>query len=107
MNKKLFENKYGSKGGMKQLTKMRSSLSTQKAISLQFGVSRERVRQWMLEFFSDTYDPREKRREIIIESMMYFAKLNSKRDFYLTFRSHQHYKETLERCYKQKIYDKN
>lgn len=64
-----FNDKYNEQGGIKILSDMRSALSTQKAISLHFGVSVERVRQWMIEFFGEIYDPREERKLMRVKSI--------------------------------------
>jgi len=71
MNLKQFEKKYSKVGGMNKLIEMRALLMPLKNIAETFGVSRERVRQWMLEFFGEKYDPRpdrRKRKQEILES---------------------------------------
>jgi len=69
MNQKLFNKRYGEKGGINQLFKMKSQLCTLKEIGGHFGVGRERVRQWMLELIKDKYDPRIARRKKRIEEI--------------------------------------
>ncbi len=64
-----FNELYGEKGGIGKLTEMRDSLSTLVSISVHFGVSRERIRQWMIQLFGEAYDPRKKRRENKIEAI--------------------------------------
>ena len=67
---------YGNKGGIKQLTKMRDDCETLLNISTHFGVSKERVRQWMEEIFNSPYDPRAKRREIRVEAIKKLIQLH-------------------------------
>ncbi len=113
MNVREFDEKYKKFGGIKTLTKMRGTLATQEAIAIAYRVSKERVRQWMLEFFGDVYDPRPERKESIIQSMIDFAKMNPYEDFkyaYLPKDSSDkellhYYEETLKRCKEEKIYD--
>jgi len=62
MNIKEFDKKYTSKGGIEKLANMRALLMPLKSIGSHFGVSRERVRQWMIEFFGEKYDVRPHRR---------------------------------------------
>ena len=63
MNIEEFNKRYGDKGGIGALSEMRSNLETLEKIRLHFGVSRERIRQWMKEIFGEKYDPRKPRRE--------------------------------------------
>jgi len=69
MNIEEFNEKYKEQGGIKQLSSMRENLDTLKKISECFGVSGERARQWMIEFFEEKYDPRYKRRKKAIEAI--------------------------------------
>jgi len=63
MTIKRFNEKYKDSGGIKQLSDMRDNFNTLKQISEQFKVSKERVRQWMVIFFEEKYDPRYERRK--------------------------------------------
>ena len=63
MNKELFNEKFHDKGGLGQLIIMKENLCTLKKIAEHFGVTRERVRQWMVDLFGDKYDPRYSRRQ--------------------------------------------
>ena len=61
-----FDQIYGDRGGTQKLFSMKVNLATLKEISLQFGVSRERVRQWIKELYGEEYDPRMKRHNNLI-----------------------------------------
>jgi hypothetical protein len=69
MTTQQFNKKFKRQGGIKQLSNMRDGLCTLKSISEHFSVSKERVRQWMVLFFGEAYDPRMKRRERRIKSI--------------------------------------
>lgn len=69
MKIKYFNKKYEEQGGIKQLSNMRENFETLKKIAEQFDVSVERVRQWMINFFGEKYDPRYKRREKTIKTV--------------------------------------
>ena len=64
-----FNKKYKLKGGIKQLFDMREDLATLKEISEHFGISRERIRQLMVDLFKENYDPRYERREKTIRAI--------------------------------------
>ncbi len=64
MDIKEFDKKYAEVGGIKELSEMRALLMPQASIAKRFGVSKERVRQWMLEFFGRKYDPRPARKKV-------------------------------------------
>lgn len=64
---KEFNKKYRRQGGIKKLFKMKEDLETLKKIADQFGIGRESIRQWMIEFFKEPYDPRKERRKRKIE----------------------------------------
>ena len=51
MTVKDFEKKYGKLGGIAKLTELRALLFSQDYIAEHFKVSKQRVKQWMLEFF--------------------------------------------------------
>ena len=106
MNTKTFEKKYGNKGGISKLTELRSFFLSQKYIANVFGVSQQRVKQWMKIFFGQEYDPREDRRDAIMASMIEFASHNSFPDFRFAYRGTQYYEEILKECIKLKIYEK-
>ncbi len=106
MNVVDFNSKYKEKGGMDELSKLRSLLFTRKYIASHFGVTNDRVRQWMIIFFgSDGYDSRPERKEAIMESMVDFARSNNVLDFKLAFRGNEYFKETLSKCKELGIYD--
>jgi hypothetical protein len=71
-----FNEIYGSKGGIGKLTEMKESLETLKSISINFGVSKERVKQWSVEMFHQKYDPRYERRDRKIEKIRELIKLH-------------------------------
>ncbi len=96
MNIKSFEEKYKEKGGLKKLAELRSLFTPQKTIARHFGVSQERVRQWMLQFFGTSYDPREDRRKVAMESMIEFYHQNSMEEFRSAFRGTAYYKDVLK-----------
>lgn len=62
MDKNKFEQLHGHQGGIAKLEEFRSLLSPLSEIADHFGVVKERVRQWMREFYGG-YDPRKLRRE--------------------------------------------
>ena len=101
---KQFQKKYGDRGGMTKLTELRSLYYSQQYIAGYFGVTRERIRQWMLEFFGSPYDPRPDRVEAIIANMVEFAKNNSMEDFTRAFINSEYYDKALEVIKKEKIY---
>ena len=105
MTVKEFEVKYGDKGGIQKLSELRSLFANQGYIASHFGVSRERVRQWMLEFFGNSYDPRMDRKEVLVAGMVEFAKNNPKKDFRIAFSNTEYYREALEMCINKKIYE--
>lgn len=100
MNIKDFNRKYELYGGIKQLIKMRNSFVPQKTIAIHFGVSQERVRQWMLEIFGSAYDPRPDRRKIAIRKMVKYYYNNDKHLFDRKFKGSAFYKEALKVIYK-------
>lgn len=96
MNAEKFDKKYSKYGGVKQLAKMRNSFVPQKKIAEHFFVSRERVRQWMLEIFGSEYDPRPDRRKIVIKKMVAFYYNNGKSAFDKKFKNTAFYKKALK-----------
>ena len=66
---KQFDEKYKKQGGIDQLSSMRENLNTLKEISKHFEISIERVRQWMIDFFGEKYDPRKERKEKTIRAI--------------------------------------
>lgn len=97
MNIDKFEKKYQLYGGIKQLIKMRNSLSSQSEIAKHFRVSKERVRQWMVEMFNSNYDPRQERREKKIKEMVNFYFNNSPEDFKRRYKYTAFYRLALKR----------
>ncbi len=106
MNVQEFNKKYKSKGGIEELTRLRSMLYTKSYIGSHFGVTPDRVRQWTVQFFGSAYDPRPDRKEAIIHNMIEFARHNTRVDFKFAFRSSEYYKETLVQCEKEEIWPK-
>jgi len=104
MNVKDFENKYREKGGIKKLTEMHSLSFSAGYIAKHFCVSKERVRQWRLEFFGSIYDDRDAKREAIKTGMIEFAKNNEFTEFRMAFRRSPYYKKVLKELNKRKIY---
>lgn len=101
---KEFEDKYKSKGGMKKLTEFRSLLVSQDQIATHFGVGKQRVRQWMLEFFGAVYDARPDRRDAIINSMVDFAMMNPPSEFDAAYKNSPYYKEALKKIKSNKTH---
>jgi len=105
MNVKKFNKSYGGrKKGIFLLTKMMSANMTQDSIAKQFGVTKERVRQWAAEFFGHDYDPRRYRKVRMKENMRNFALCNDLSDFNEAFRGTEYYKESLEELINEKVY---
>ena len=69
-----FKDKYKNKGGIKVLSMMRENCETLASIAYHFGVSKERICQWMEELFDEKYDPRKRRREAKIAMIMKLIK---------------------------------
>jgi hypothetical protein len=88
---KEFNKEYKRQGGIQMLNEMRALRRPQREIANQFGVSGERVRQWMVEFFGAAYDPRYDRRNAIIESMIDLRKHLGDEEFDRAFRSSEYY----------------
>lgn len=108
MDIKLFNETYKEKGGIAKLNEMKALLLTTKFISDHFGVSKERVKQWFNEIWKEPYDPRPTRRQLIIESMIAFAKANTESEFYHAFRYHNedYFICALVEIYQRNIYKK-
>lgn len=100
-----FQLKYRDKGGVAKLTELRSLFYSQNYIAKHFGVTSKRVKQWMVEFFGNTYDPRSDREEAIISNMVEFARNNSRKDFNKAFVNSSYYQRALQEISKEKIYD--
>lgn len=94
---KTFNKEYKKKGGMIMLNEMRALKNTQDSIANHFGVTKERVRQWLLEFFGKEYDPRYDRRNAIIESMIDFSEHRTKEEFEMAFKSSEYYQMALDK----------
>lgn len=102
MNKDEFDKKYKDKGGIYELTKMRASLATLKQIADKFGVSRERIRQWMFELFGDKYDPRNSRKEDLIVHIIECIKGFGVTETSRRYKSGKYIEEALERIKNEK-----
>lgn len=101
-----FDQKYNSKGGFKLLNEFKEERMTLKYISDHFGVSRFAVQEWMLELYGTSYDPRQERKEKILQSMLDFAKkhtLEEFKDAYYYISKH-YYNKALTECYVQGIF---
>lgn len=105
MNIKKFESMYGHKGGVVKLKEMMDALMTQSEIGDHFGVSAKRIRQWTMDFFGKSYDPRAQRKDLAIKKMIEFAKKNSIDKFREIYRKSDYYSTVLKKCIKMKIYD--
>jgi len=105
MNSKKFETKYGDKGGLGRLIQMKNNLSPQKEIAEHFGVTQERVRQWIWEFFGVKYDPRYERRKTVLREMLNYAINHSFEEFCEEHKDKKYYHSALLEIKKQKIYD--
>mgnify|MGYP000907637425 CR=1 FL=1 len=103
-----FNKNYKDSGGLMKLIEMRALLYSQEYIATHFGVTKERVRQWMWLFFGEKYDPRVQRKNIVIKAMVDFARTHPIKDFYAAFRGKErsYYQAALQECYKKKIYRK-
>ena len=108
MDIKLFNDTYKEKGGIAKLNEMKALLLTTEFISDHFGVSKERVKQWFNEMWKEPYDPRPARRELIIKSMIDFAKANTESEFHSAFRYHNedYFTFALAECFQRGIYKK-
>lgn len=91
-----FNKEYKKKGGMMMLNEMRALKQTQDTIANHFGVTKERVRQWLLEFFGKEYDPRYDRRNAIIESMVDFSEHRTAEEFHEAFKNSEYYEMALK-----------
>lgn len=100
----VFNEKYGKKGGIAKLTESRALMLTQDAIAKHYGVSKERIRQWMEKFFGGIYDPRAPRRIAFVDCMIEFAKANSEEEFHEAYKTHEYYQLALERALREGIY---
>ena len=74
MNKEDFEEKFKDKGGLEILKEFMENSFTLDFIGDHFGVTKERVAQWIKEIFGEKYDPRETRKEYRITAMVEFGK---------------------------------
>lgn len=81
MSQLYFDNKYKSKGGIKQLKKMMDDLCTLEQIGKHFGVvGKDRVRQWIRDYFGVTYDPRPlRRRKKVDDILVLFEKIGTEK----------------------------
>ena len=88
MNISQFNEKYKDKGGFATLSEFKNNLETLLNIAKHFGVSKERAKQWMVEFYGENYDPRKERRESSIQVMLDFAKDHTEEEFNEAFSLH-------------------
>lgn len=108
MTVKEFNDKYKADyGGIVQLTEMRALMLPLEQIATYFGVTKERVRQWMEEFFGLPYDPRPLRRREIVSSMVDFARNNTLDEFSRAYSGTDYYGEAYDRAVDLDIYAKN
>jgi len=80
MNREKLDEKYNECGGFKKLLEMKIELKSLEEISKVFNVSKERIRQWMIELFGTNYDPRRDRRENRINFILDFIKQNGTKE---------------------------
>lgn len=101
-----FEKEYGDKGGIKILEEFVDNGFTTKFIGDHFGVTKERVGQWIEEIFGEKYDPRQMRKEYRIEKMIEFAMENSEDKFREAYYyTDKYYHDlALAECYLRGIY---
>ena len=81
MNIKKFNEKYQSKGGFAKLTELKQNLATLENIGKHFELSKERIKQLMIVFFGEAYDPRKDRRNNLIKAMLKFAETHTEKEF--------------------------
>ncbi len=81
MNKIEFEVKYQNKGGIGILQEFVNNLYTLDFISKHFGVTKQAVKLWLVDLYGENYDPRELRKEKIINSMIKFAEKHTEQEF--------------------------
>lgn len=106
MEVKEFNKLYGGrKQGMIMLTQMRATSQTQDVIANHFGVTKERIRQWMVEFFGSEYDPRIDRKIRMMASMEDFARIHTENEFVEAYNGSEYFKEVLKEC--KKFFKKN
>lgn len=108
MEIKSFSEKYSDKGGFEALNMMRNELRTTKYIAEHFGVTKDSVSLWMKELFDLQYDPRQLRKERIIETMIEFAKKYGEQAFRDAYYYHNKYyfDEAYQECYSRGLFQK-
>lgn len=107
MNIDRFNEKYIDKGGVAKLAEMRAEMRPQGYIARHFGVSRERVKQWIKDMFGTDHDMRKARREKTIREMIEFARNHTKKEVWQQFKSNtpSYRREAIRRCVEAHIYD--
>lgn len=103
-----FNEKYKEAGGIPKLTEMFSMFVTKEYIAKNFGVSKERVKNWHKEFFKTNYDPRKQRRELIISKMVEFGLKNGVEEFIVAYQGKtKDYRHEAIRRINEKIISNN
>lgn len=101
-----FDEKYISKGGFKSLDNFKEELMTLPFIAKHFGVDKETVRAWFIDLYGITYDPRQQRKERIINSMLKFAETHTIVEFKETYyyAAPHYYNEAVAETFSRGIY---
>jgi hypothetical protein len=107
MNKIEFEEKYRKLGGFEVLKEFMANDYTLEFIGNHFGVTKQAVKLWCVDLFGENYDPRQHRKEKILESMIEFAKKHTEKEFNEAYYyvSKYYYDLALMECRFRKIYE--
>jgi hypothetical protein len=99
MNVEKFNKKFAEKGGFKKLSEMRTMNIRVAEIASYFGISKFSVNKYMVKLFGVKYDPRQARRESIINDMVSFLQLHPREQFESTYfdRSKSYRREAIKR----------
>ena len=99
-----FDKKYKDKGGIAKLRELSALCYSRSYIARYFGVTNSSVYQWNYMFFESGYIlPRSE--DIVLFSMIEFAKRNPLSEFRFAFKGGKYYNEGLSRV-KKEIYGK-
>lgn len=102
-----FNKKFKRQGGIKKLVDMRYNCYTLRSISEHFHISKERVRQWMVLFFGEKYDPRIERKERKIRNIELLIEkygVEKTKDIYIDTNKN-YLKEAINRIINRKKYE--
>ena len=105
MNAENFNNKYRDKGGIVKLSEMIALLFPLSEIGKHFGFTKTRARQIISRIYGEPYDPRKCRKDALIKVMTLFAKHNDKKTFIRAFSKKDCFREALQKCIDEKLYD--